>query len=136
MPRALRAGLLLTDTLFLLYWAAASLGALHLITPPASLMYGGYGEPRVFAWNWSFLPLDLAFSVTGYAAIAAARAGRPGWRPLALISLVLTMVAGGMAVSYWAILGEFDPAWFLPNVALLLWPAPFIPGLVRDLSRG
>ena len=57
------------------------------------------------------------------------------WRPLALISLILTMVAGGMAVGYWTLLGEFDPAWYLPNLALLLWPLAFLPGLMRDLSR-
>jgi hypothetical protein len=99
-------------------------------------MYGGYGEARVAAWNWSFLPLDLAFSAAGFAAVAAARRGHGAWRPLALISLLLTCVAGGMAVTYWALLGEFDPAWFLPNAVLVLWPWWFLPGLVRALSGG
>lgn len=86
------------------------------------------------AWNWSFFPLDIAFSIIGLAAVRASRRNRPIWRPLALISLILTMVAGGMAVSYWALLGEFDPAWFLPNLALLLWPLIFLPGLIGQLS--
>ena len=53
---------------------------------------------------------------------------------LALISLVLTQVAGLMAVGYWALLGEFDPSWFLPNLALVVWPMAFLPRLVCDLA--
>jgi len=136
MPASLAAALTVTDLVFLAYWGAASLAALGLIALPASLLFAGYHEPRVLAWNWSFLPLDIAFSLTGLAAVRAGRRARPIWRPLALISLLLTMVAGGMAVSYWALLGEFDPGWFLPNLALLVWPAPFLLGLVRGLARG
>ena len=135
MTKSLAAALAVTDLAFLAYWAVTGLSALGVITLPAWLLFAGYHEPRVVAWNWSFLPLDVAFSVSGLAAVSAARAGRPVWRPLALISLLLTMVAGGMAVAYWSILGEFDPAWFLPNLVLLLWPAPFLPGLLRALSR-
>jgi hypothetical protein len=134
MPRTLSLALAITDGAFLLYWAASALaaaGALHL--PPA-FMYAGYGEVRVTAWNWSFMPLDVAFSVCGLAAVAASRHGDALWRPLALISLVLTSVTGGMAVGYWTLLREFDPAWFLPNLALLLWPVVYLPGLVRALA--
>jgi hypothetical protein len=47
------------------------------------------------------------------------------------------MVAGGMAVGYWTLAWEkFDPAWFLPNLALLLWPLAFLPGLIGRLSSG
>ncbi len=134
MPRSLATALALTDGAFLLYWALSALAALGALHLPAALMYAGYGEARVTAWNWSFMPLDVAFSVCGLTALAAARRGDPVWRPLALISLVLTCVAGGMAVGYWALLGEFDPAWFLPNLILLVWPFIFLPGLVRALS--
>jgi len=134
MPRALQAALTVTDLLFLAYWAASALAAAGAITLPHGWMYAGYGEPRVDAWNWSFLPLDLAFSTSGLAALAAARRGDALWRPLALVSLVLTSTAGCMAVAYWALLREFNPAWFLPNLALLLWPALFLPGLVRGLA--
>ena len=103
---------------------------------PPSLMYAGYGEPRVVAWNWSFLPVDVAFSITGLLAVRAARRGDGLWRPLCLVSLILTQVAGLMAVGYWALLGEFDPSWFLPNLALVLWPLAFLPKLVRDLAEG
>jgi hypothetical protein len=30
-------------------------------------MYAHYDQPRVIAWNWSFLPVDLAFSILGLA---------------------------------------------------------------------
>jgi hypothetical protein len=135
MSRSLALALSITDLLFLAYWLASGLDKVGLIAIPADWLYAGAGEPRVDAWNWSFFPLDLAFSVTGLAAVAASRKGSASWRPLALISLILTMVAGGMAVGYWTLLGEFDPAWYLPNLALLIWPLAFLPGLMRDLSR-
>jgi len=135
MSRSLALALSITDLLFLAYWLASGLDKVGLIAIPADWLYAGAGEPRVDAWNWSFFPLDLAFSVTGLAAVAASRKGSASWRPMALISLILTMVAGGMAVGYWTLLGEFDPAWYLPNLALLIWPLAFLPGLMRDLSR-
>ena len=135
MSRSLALALSITDLLFLAYWLASGLDKVGLIAIPSDWFYAGAGEPRVDAWNWSFFPLDLAFSVTGLSAVAASRKGSASWRPLALISLILTMVAGGMAVGYWTLLGEFDPAWYLPNLALLIWPLAFLPGLMRDLSR-
>lgn len=135
MGRRLAIALAVTDVLFLTYWAVAALSVAGLLHIPPQYMYVGYGEARVTAWNWSFLPLDLAFSVVGLLAVRAARRGDPLWRPLALISLILTQVAGLMAVGYWALMGEFDPSWFLPNLALVVWPAFFLPGLVCDLAN-
>ncbi len=134
--KALIAALTLTDSLFLLYWAVTLIAALGVITPPAAILYANYHDPRVIAWNWSFLPVDLAFSGTGLTAAAAWRRGAKHWPIAALISLILTMVAGGMAVSYWAILGEYNPAWFLPNLALLIWPLAFLPALIKKLANG
>lgn len=136
MSPPLRFALSVTDVLFLIYWAFAGLDALGVIHIPADWLYANAHDPRVVAWNWSFLPLDLAFSATGLAAIRYAQRKDGLWRPLALISLLLTMVAGGMAVGYWALLREFDPAWFLPNLALLIWPMFFIGGLVRAMATG
>jgi hypothetical protein len=136
LPRSLAIALTVTDWLFIAYWTVSGLDRLGLIHIPAELLYASAHDPAVIAWNWSFFPLDIAFSVIGLAAVRASRLGRPIWRPLALISLILTMVAGGMAVAYWTLLGEFDPAWFLPNLALLLWPLLFLPGLVRQLASG
>ena len=65
-----------------------------------------------------------------------ARRGDQAWRPFAIVSLTLTMAAGGMAVSYWAILREFDPSWFLANLALVIWPLFFMRRLMSDVSAG
>ena len=135
MSRTLATLMLATDLLFLAYWGVSIAAALGLMTLPPELMYADYDEPRVAAWNWSFLLPDLAFSATGIASVAAARRGSPVWRPLAILSLGFTATAGGMAVLYWSLLGEFDPDWYLPNLALLLWPLIFLPGLISAASR-
>lgn len=130
MSRSLRLALLITDLAFLAYWTAGLASLAGLFALPAPLMYADYDNPIVFAWNWSFLPLDLAFSATGLLAVTAAGRGDPRWRGLALLSLAFTMAAGGMAVSFWVIRQEFNPSWFLPNLALVVWPLAFLPGLL------
>ncbi|MCI4644789.1 MAG: YvaD family protein [Hyphomonadaceae bacterium] len=117
------------------YWAVALLALFNVFQLPPDLMYGDYTDPRVSAWNWSFFPLDLAFSVFGYLAVSAARRQAPVWRSYAIISLILTMTAGGMAVAYWAILREFDPSWFLPNLVIFAWPVFFLPGLIKGTAN-
>lgn len=134
MSPTLAWALTITDFAFLIYWAAAALHALAIIQIPQEWLYTNADDPRVVAWNWSFFPLDVAFSLTGLAAVRYARVGSGAWRPLALISLILTMVAGGMAVGYWLLLAEYDPFWIGANTLLLIWPIPFLAGLVRDLS--
>ena len=70
-------------------------------------------------WNWSFLPLDLLFSVIGLI-------GRFGnfninrAELLSNISLSLMLCAGLMAVSFWSINGDFDPFWWSINLWLFL----------------
>lgn len=132
MSRRLATALLVTDLAFLAYWSALALQFVGVADVPAAMMYADHLEPRVVAWNWSFLPLDVAFSLTGLAAVSASRRGFASWRTLAIVSLTLTAMAGGMAVSYWTLLAEFNPAWFLPNLAILLWPFAFLPDLVRQ----
>ena len=132
MKRPLAIALTVTDIAFLLYWTVAALSVMNVIDLPAEWMYANYDEPDVIAWNWSFFPMDIAFSYFGLKAVGAARRGDPVWRSYAIVSLTLTMAAGGMAVSYWALLKEFDPAWFLPNLALVVWPLFFM----RDLLTG
>ena len=131
MPRALSIAFTLTDSLFLVYWTVSGLAQSGVIHIPPDWMYAHFDQPLVVAWNWSFLPLDLAFSLLGLSAVAAARRQSPVWRPLALLSLAFTMAAGGMAVTYWAIQGEFEPGWFAPNLSLVIWPLFFLPALVR-----
>ena len=136
MQRPLVIALTVTDVAFILYWTLAALSQVGVIQIPPDWMYANYDQPDVIAWNWSFLPMDLAFSVFGLKAVAAARRGDPAWRPFAIVSLTLTMAAGGMAVSYWAILREFDPSWFLANLALVIWPLFFMRRLMSDVSAG
>jgi hypothetical protein len=57
------------------------------------------------------------------------------WKIYAFISLILTSVSGLQAISYWALSGEFDPAWWIPNLFLLLYPWIFIPNLLSDLEQ-
>jgi hypothetical protein len=71
------------------------------------------------AWNWSFLPLDLAASLTGLWSLERLRAGDVAATAVVGASLALTAAAGGMAISFWALRGWFDPVWWVPNLALL-----------------
>lgn len=130
MPWSLRTFLGVTDGVMLLYWSASALACLGAFQMPEGLMYGGYGTARVDAWNWSFAPLDLAFATMGLWSVRLAARNDPLWRMVAAISLVLTMCAGGMAVSYWALLGEFDASWWVPNLLLLVLPMLWLPQLV------
>lgn len=102
------------DLGFIAYWLLISLRVL-----PAEAMFAGYEKPEVQAWNWSFLPLDILASVTG---ILGNTTNRLDKKTLLTISLVLTSVAGGMAVGYWAFIGDFELSWWLPNLVLLLFP--------------
>ena len=123
-PR-LRALMLATDLGFLLYWAITLAHAI-----PAEWLFKDYQNPILQSWNWSFLPLDGLVSASGLAAVLLARRGHPTARPAALISLTLTSCSGLMAVAFWALRRDFDPAWWAPNLFLLLYPLAFLPGLV------
>ena len=96
---------------------------------PAQVLFEEYDDPRVAAWNWSFLPLDVAASLTGLAAARAVRRATPAAPALLSISLALTATAGGMAVVYFAQRGQFDPFWMSSNLALLLFPLPLLTRL-------
>ena len=133
MPRALAVLITVTDVAFLLYWSIAALALAGFLAVPGEWMYANYDQADVIAWNWSFFPMDIAFSVSGLMAVSASRRQDPTWRFHALISLTLTMAAGGMAVSYWMILGEFDPFWFGTNLSLVIWPLFFMGGLRREM---
>ncbi len=102
------------DLGFIVYWTMI---VFRLLPPEA--MFDGYEKPEVQAWNWSFLPLDLLASLTG---IAGNTLKRVNQKVLLTTSLVLTSVAGGMAIGYWAFLGDFELTWWLPNLILLLFP--------------
>lgn len=127
MPRALRALFLLVDLGFVAYWAVS---ALHLV--PAAWAFKDYADPILGAWNWSFLPLDLAVSSTGLASVALARAGDARWKMLAVASLAFTTASGLQAIAFWALRRDFDWLWWAPNVFLVVYPLPFLMKLVRE----
>jgi len=79
-----------TDVGFLIYWAVVATRPV-----PARLMFVEYADPRVQAWNWSFLPLDLAASLTGFAAASSVRRGGAQASARLALSLGLTATAGG-----------------------------------------
>ena len=131
MPQGLRRFIGIVDSAMVVYWAVSLAACLGLINLPAASMYAGYGTAHTDAWNWSFAPLDLTFALVGFVALYKARGRSPAWRGYAILSLALTMCAGGMAVAYWALLMEFDASWWLPNLVLLLFPLIWLPRLLE-----
>lgn len=119
---------LLVDISFVCYWAVT---ALHLI--PAEYLYNDYKNPILVNWNWSFFPLDLLVSITGFYSLFLAKQGNSRWRVSALVSLLLTSVSGLQAIAYWTLARDFDLSWWLPNLFLLVYPLFFLPRLMKNL---
>jgi len=132
--RGLKALLLVTDIGFLVYWAVSLLLLAGVPAIPKAWLFKDYADPIMVAWNWSYLPMDLALSVSGLLSIRYLNAGNPRWRPLAMFSLSLTFCAGLMALAFWTLRCDFDLVWWIPNGFLLAWPWFFLPRLGRALS--
>ena len=130
MPSGLRLTLRLLDWSMILYWSTMSLAALGLFSLPLSAMYDGYGTAVIDAWNWSFAPLDITFAFVGLISIKLAARGDARWLSMAIVSLSLTFCAGLMAIAFWAIKGEFNPSWWIPNLILMILPLYWIPALM------
>lgn len=126
MSRRLKGYMWATDIGFIVYWLIT---ASHLI--PAEYLYQDYENELLVAWNWSFVPLDLAISATGLWSLSLYRRRNPAWPALAALSLALTSCSGLQAISFWAIRGDFDPLWWGPNLFLLIYPLFFLSGLIR-----
>lgn len=109
------------DIGFIAYWLITLLEIV-----PNEYLFNDYANPILVAWNWSFLPLDLLVSATGLTSIYLWKSNDQKWIPLALISLVLTSCSGLQAIAFWTIRADFDVAWWLPNLFLLLYPLCFI----------
>ena len=127
--RALRTVMLLTDLGFVLYWLVTLAHAV-----PEAYLFRDYADPLVVAWNWSFLPLDLLISATGLASLWMERRGDRRWPALALISLTFTSCSGLMALAFWTLRRDFDPLWWAPNAALLMYPWLFFGAVARAWS--
>lgn len=113
--------LLATEVGMGLYWILAGLMATSLVSIPAEFMYSDYTNPLIVAWNWSFLPIDLIFVFCGLAALFSADNDERR-KTLRLIGLTAMFCSGLMAISYWAILATFDPAWWGVNIWLMVLP--------------
>ena len=127
MVARLRVFMLATDIGFISYWLIT---ILHLI--PVQFLYRDYQNPLLVAWNYSFLPLDLAVSVTGLAGWWLYRRKHSLWLPMVLVSLTLTMCSGLQAIEFWALRGDVDLSWWLANGFLLIYPLWFASALFRE----
>lgn len=131
--RQMKPFLWVTDILFLLYWFVSLLILAGLLNIPNEYLYSDYNDPAVVAWNWSFFPLDVAFSICGLMAIRRFKQDHPSWVMYAAVSLCLTFCAGLMAIAFWTIRLEFDPSWWIPNFLIMVWPLYFLPKLFRGV---
>ncbi len=129
--RQMKPFLWVTDILFLLYWLVSLLMLAGILNIPKEYLYSDYNDPAVVAWNWSFFPLDVAFSICGLLALRRFKQGQDSWVMYATISLCLTFCAGLMAIAFWTIRLEFDPSWWIPNFLIMVWPLYFLPKLFR-----
>ena len=118
-----------TDVGFIVYWLVT---AAHLL--PAAWLYNDSTSAMMVDWNWSFLSIDLMVSLTGFLTLSTARRDPIAARSLALVSLTLTSASGLMAISFWTLRRDFDPAWWAPNAFLLLYPLPYLFALIRGRS--
>jgi hypothetical protein len=132
MSKNLSLTLKLLDSGMVLYWIIASLACAGWLILPSELMYEGYGAPLIDAWNWSFAPLDIMFSLTGLGSVWLARKGDDRWRPLAIISLTLMFCAGLMAISFWLLTAYFEPSWWGANLLLMSVACWWLPKLVAS----
>jgi Family of unknown function (DUF5360) len=136
MPVGLVWSLRLIDYAMLIYWGVSALAGLSLLRLPPSYMYAGYGQPMMGAWNWSFAPLDLIFSLIGLFSLRLARRRDARWRSYTLISMSLTFCAGLMALAFWSIIGFFDASWWTPNLLLMLLGGYWVLRLASGMQAG
>lgn len=118
--------MLVTDVGFIVYFSVTGLALI-----PAEWVFADYANPLMVSWNWSFLWIDLLASATGLSSLWLLHRHSASGPPLMLISLVLTMASGLMAIAFWTLRGDFSLAWWLPNLYLLLFPLPAIVRLTR-----
>ncbi|MCS0791305.1 YvaD family protein [Cytobacillus firmus] len=117
----------LTDAGFIVYWIIT---LLHII--PSGYLFKDYDNPILFAWNWSFFPLDILISITGFTSLFLYKKDNSNWSKIALISLVLTSCSGLQTISFWILRSDFDLSWWLPNLYLLIYPLFFIPSVIKE----
>ncbi|AUN40824.1 Uncharacterised protein (plasmid) [Tsukamurella tyrosinosolvens] len=124
--RGAKATLLAIDLALAAYWAAIIAGAL-----PEQWRFRDYSNPVVQTWNWSFLPLDVLAVGLSAGGLQLMRTRPSTGRIVLTAGCALTFCAGLMAISFWALAGDVDLLWWVPNVALMAVPAIVVIGLAR-----
>lgn len=117
---------LITDIGFIIYWVVT---ALHLI--PLEFAFKDYTNPILVDWNWSFLPLDMFISLTGFSSLYFYSKKSEKWKMICLCSLILTFCSGLQAIAFWGLRNDFDLAWWAFNLYLLIYPLPFVYKLIN-----
>jgi hypothetical protein len=113
IPAWLTWPLAVTEAGFLAYWGLTFAGVISV-----------GDDPFLQQWNYSFLGLDLTAIALGLAGVTLRRwRRRPVLDLLIVVSLTLTAVAGLMALNFYLVRRDFDPAWWLPNGWLLAFGA-------------
>jgi uncharacterized protein DUF5360 len=130
--KSMKPFLLVTDVSFIAYWSVSFVVLLGYKLVPQDWLFKDYHDPIIFAWNWSFFPLDMVLSICGLMAVRRHKQGDPTWRALASFSLALTFCAGFMAISFWAVRLDFDPGWWAANLFLMIWPLFFLLRLAKN----
>jgi hypothetical protein len=116
-PKGLFPIFFIVDIGFIFYWTIT-----YLNLVPPEFLYKDYSNPLMVDWNWSFFPIDMLISLSGLNSIRLYKTNSAHWVIFALGSLTLTMCSGLMAISFWWYHKDFDPAWWLPNLFLLVYP--------------
>lgn len=111
--------LTITEIGMLAYWVFAALVATALLSVSTDLLYADASNPLIIAWNWSFLPIDIMFALCGLLGRFAPLTKQRGM-VLSVVSLALMFCAGAMAISFWALQGWFDAAWWGMNLWLIV----------------
>ncbi len=99
---------------------------------PPNVAFKDYNNPLMVIWNWSFFPLDMCISFTGFTSLYLYKNKNPNWRNCALISLVLVFCSGLQAISFWTIKLDFDITWWTANLYLMIYPLYFIPKILSN----
>lgn len=121
----------LTEVGVLAYWLLATALVLGILYIPPEYMYSDYENPLIVAWNWSFLPIDVAFAVLGLIS-RFGKFGEPLSNKLAITGATLMFCAGVMAISFWVMTGEFDPLWWGLNIWLVVLSLAALKTLFKE----
>jgi hypothetical protein len=117
----------ITDVGFILYWAVTAIGVL-----PKEWAYHNYKNPIMISWNWSFFPLDMFISLSGFLCLYYYKKNNDKWRTWCLLSLVFTMSSGVQAISFWFLTNDYSIFWWVFNLYLIVYPILFIRKILKN----